>query len=361
MIEAMPRPRPPRLHRETNRHGKTVWYVRVGQGPRIRIKAEYGTPAFEEAYQAALNGAAPAAAGKAAKGTLGWLVDQYRDSGAWTKLSQATRRQRENIFKQILKTAGHEPFTKITGKSVQAGIDRRHKTPHQARHFVDAMRGIFQWALSAEHVKADPTAGKAVAKPKSKGFPVWDEDEIAKFEKRWPRGTRERVMFDIYCYTGLRRGDAAKLGKQHVKNGIIRIDTEKTTTRVTIPVLDILQKTLDAGPVGDLAFISTNAGNPMTKESVGNAFGDACRLAGIKKSAHGLRKAAATRAANNGATEKELEAIFGWEGGRMASHYTREANRQSLAGGAMSKLDRTETKTSIPAPQGEVRDFAKKT
>ena len=73
---------------------------------------------------------------------------------------------------------------------------------------------------------------------------------------------------------------------------------------------------------------------------VGNLFRKACRAAGIYKSAHGLRKAAATRAANSGATVAELEAIFGWEGGRMASHYTKNADRERLAAGAMSKLSR---------------------
>jgi len=89
------------------------------------------------------------------------------------------------------------------------------------------------------------------------------------------------------------------------------------------------------------------------KESIGNAFRDACRTAGINKSAHGLRKAAATRAANNGATVAELEAIFGWEGGRMASLYTRSADRERLATRAMEKLSRT----SIPSPDGEVREL----
>ncbi len=46
MIEAMPRPRPPHLHREVTRHGKTVWYVRVGKGARIRLKAQFGSPEF---------------------------------------------------------------------------------------------------------------------------------------------------------------------------------------------------------------------------------------------------------------------------------------------------------------------------
>jgi hypothetical protein len=44
-----------------------------------------------------------------------------------------------------------------------------------------------------------------------------------------------------------------------------------------------------------------------------------------------VRKIAATRAAENGATVAELEAIFGWHGGGMASHYTREADRVRLA------------------------------
>ena len=93
----------------------------------------------------------------------------------------------------------------------------------------------------------------------------------------------------------------------------------------------------------------------MTKESLGNLFADAYRAAGVGKSAHGLRKAAATNAANHGATVAELEAIFGWQGGQMASLYTRSANRRALSASAMTKLSRTETETSIPAPHDKVR------
>jgi len=76
-----------------------------------------------------------------------------------------------------------------------------------------------------------------------------------------------------------------------------------------------------------------------------------------------LRKAAATRAAENGATERELEAMFGWPGGRMATLYTRSASRTRLAAGAIDKLDRAETgnRTSLPAPMDEVREENSKT
>jgi integrase len=105
-------------------------------------------------------------------------------------------------------------------------------------------------------------------------------------------------------------------------------------------MLDVLNRTLDAGPTGDLAFICTAQGQPYVKEGFGNAFKDACRAAGIMdKSAHGLRKAAATRAADNGATAHELMAIFGWVDIKEAEIYTRAANRKRLAAQAMRKLE----------------------
>ena len=93
----------------------------------------------------------------------------------------------------------------------------------------------------------------------------------------------------------------------------------------------------------------------MTKESFGNAFSEAARAAGVKKSAHGVRKIGATRAAENGATVAELEAIFGWQGGGMASLYTKAANRARLAKAAINKLERTVEEHSIPAPSRKVR------
>jgi integrase len=352
----MPRQRPPHLQREVNRHGKTVWYVRVGKGPRIRLRAAYGTPEFQAEYDAAVRGDAPARPAGVQTGTLAWLVAQYRETKVWSDLSRATRRQRENIFRHVLESAGKQPFTAITDTAIDKGIDRRKATPAQARHFLDTMRGLFKWAAKAKHVKADPTQGITVAKPKTKGFPVWTPAEIEAYERRWPLGTRERVVFDVYRYTGLRRGDAAIVGKQHVRNGVIVIDTQKTGTRVYVRVLPQLAESLAAGPCGDLSFIATRTGRPFVKEALGTFFAEACRAAGVRKSAHGLRKYAATALAEAGGTVAELEAVFGWEGGRMASLYTRSVDRERLAASGMAKI----TGTSTPAPDGKVRAKGRK-
>lgn len=55
-------------------------------------------------------------------------------------------------------------------------------------------------------------------------------------------------------------------------------------------------------------------------------------------SAHGLRKAGATIAAENGANEHQLMAIFGWLTPKQAALYTRAARQKKLAGDAMSLL-----------------------
>jgi integrase len=282
----------------------------------------------------------PVAPGAPARDTLAWLIDLHRKSGYWDDLAKATRKKRDQIFAQVLKTSGKLPISSVDKKAVEDARDKRKATPSQARHFVHTMRSLFKWALDSKLVKSDPAASVSVKKPSKGGIKPWTDADIEKYEERWPRGTRERVMFDIFVYTGLRIGDVAILGKQHVRNGVITLDTEKNETRVTLPVLAPLAETLKAGPTGDLAFIATKSGRSLLKNSLGNAFHDACVEAGINKSAHGIRKAAATHAADQGATVHELEAIFGWSGGQMAALYTKEANRKKLAKGAMSKLIR---------------------
>jgi integrase len=357
MEPAMPRPRPPFLQREVTRHGKVVWFVRRDHhGPRIRIKASFDSVEFWAEYEAALAGRRTSVqtevSNSARIGSLAWLYAGYRETGAWTELSPATRRQRENILKHVMDSAGQEPAHKITQATIIKGLERRDKTPAQARNFLDAMRGIFKWAVRRGHLKVDPTAGiRTPTRKKGPGFVMWSEEQMVAYERRWPIGTKERVWLDVLAYTGLRRGDAVRLGRQHVRDGVATITTEKSghNVKVTLPILPALAATLAAGPCGDLSFIVGVNGKPLSKESFGNLFRQACRQAGVPGSAHGVRKIAATRAAENGATVAELEAIFGWHGGGMAALYTRDADRVRLSKAAMHKLsNETVSNNALP-------------
>lgn len=334
----MPRPRPPYLHRQITRHGVTVWYVRKGKGLRTRIKAPFGTPEFMAEYQAALSGAPAKKAAPADAKSLAWLIARYRDSLAWTGLSHATRYQRELIFQKMIKGMGSEPFAEVSRSDIAETRDSLRKTPFLAANFIKAARGLFRWALDADMIKEDPTATVKAKTPKTDGFHAWTEDEISKFEVRWPVGTRERLALALFLFTGLRRGDVAKIGRQHVRDGVLMIRAGKNGSEIVLPVLPELERIIAATKTGDLVFIAKADGGPMEPESLGNWFKDACRGAGVPGSAHGLRKAGATRAAQNGATVAQLEAIFGWSGGNMAALYTKKADRVRLAREAIGKL-----------------------
>jgi YD repeat-containing protein len=370
-IDPMLRPaRLPHLVRQITQHGRVVWYVRIGQGKRTRITTAFGSPEFITEYQAALQGAPVANKSDGSSvGSLAWLLQRYRETAEWEHLSEATRRQRDNIFVHIIETAGGTQASKVTAASIQAGKDRRAATPAQARNFLDAMRGLFRWAVAAKHVKIDPTLG--VANPprkKGDGFIAWTEADVARYQERWVLGTRQRVWLDVLLYSGLRRGDAVRYGRQHVRDGVGRIKTEKSgeTVIAVLPMLPVLTATLAAGPCGDLTFIAGEGGQPLTKESFGNLFRQACNAAGVAGSAHGVRKIAATTAANNGATTAQLKALFGWTSDQMAEIYTRTADRDRLgraAGHTLGNADRDQNDlaTKSPSPSVEVRDLDLKT
>lgn len=340
------KPRPPYLLRECTRHGKFVWYVRKGAGPRIRIHGTYDSPEFREAYLAALAGEVWQPK-QARTGSLQWLYDRYRESTSWADLSQATRDQRENIFAHVMETAGDKEFGRIARQHIEDGKDRRRSTPSQARNYLDAMRGLFRWALKNRHVKVDPSAG--IANPTrraTEGFKAWDESDVARYEAHWPEGTPQRVWLHVLLYTGVRRGDAVMLGRQHLRNGVLTFITEKGRDRERIEVTrridPELAATLARGPCADLAFICGDRRKPLTKESFGNVFKDACVAAGIlDKSAHGLRKLSATIWAERGATEHELMAMFGWLTPSMAALYTRKARRRVMSLAAHDRLRTT--------------------
>ncbi|MEM1102375.1 MAG: tyrosine-type recombinase/integrase, partial [Pseudomonadota bacterium] len=75
----------------------------------------------------------------------------------------------------------------------------------------------------------------------------------------------------------------------------------------------------------------------------------ACDKAGLPECAsHGLRKCAAVRMAEAGATTAELMAVFGWSSASQAELYTKAAERARLA-------DRAATKLANPAKVRQLR------
>ena len=105
-----------------------------------------------------------------------------------------------------------------------------------------------------------------------------------------------------------------------------------------------------------MAFITLRRGANVGKEHLGAWFSEAAERAGLVDcTAHGIRKAAARRLAEAGATVNQLMAIFGWARPDMAIKYTREASKKHMAAEAIGGLVRNETENvnSLTAILGE--------
>jgi integrase len=224
--------------------------------------------------------------------------------------------------------------------------DRKAHMPEAANGRVKAIRAVFAWALKEKHIATNPARDVPRIKNASTGDHSWTPEEIERFEQAHPVGSKPRLALALLVCTGVRRSDVVRLGKQHARDGWLRFKQHKNRNlhplEVEIPILPELQRVIDASPTGDLTFLVTAYGRPFTAAGFGIRFREWCNKAGLPHcTAHGLRKAGAALAAENGATELQLMAIFGWRTSKEAERYTKAARRKKMAGDAMPLLRRT--------------------
>lgn len=335
----MPRPRKPYTQKEVTRHGKTVWYFRRGKEKRIRLPGQFGSKEFNAAYDAALSGNPLASKQRADQKTLRWLVDQYYQSGRYAQLRANTQRNHRLMLESVCANGADLSFRDLDSSDISAGLMRREATPRMAATYVSVMRALFSFAKDSGLVKENPVHDDIKARQhQTEGYHTWTVEEVERYQARHPVGTQARLALDILLYTGLRRADAIILGRQHVRDGVISIRAGKNGAEIVIPLLEPLRASIEATETGALIYLKNSRGEPWKHNSFGYWFADRCDEANVPGRAHGLRKAGATIAANNGATSFQLTAMFGWSSTKMAEVYTRKADRVRLAEQAANKL-----------------------
>jgi site-specific recombinase XerD len=346
-----------------DRHGNVRLYYRRRVGElKIRLSAQPGTAEFAAEYEAAQARADARASDSRRvpqppeKGTLGWLCGSYLRSAEFSRLAGSTQRTRQRLLASCLaesvapdkaETFAQFPLSRLTSKALRVLRDRKGHVPAGANDRLKAIRALFAWAVDHDLVETNPSAEVRRVKHPSTGYHTWSSSEVLQFEARHTIGTKARLAFALLLWTGVRRSDVVVLGRQHVKEGWFKIPLQKNRNRtpviVELPIAPELARIIDASPVGDLTFLVTDYGKPFSAAGFGGWFRDRCNEAGLPRcSAHGLRKAGAVRAAENGATAHELMAVFGWLSLAEAQRYTRAADRRTLAKNATRLMARKE-------------------
>ncbi len=119
-------------------------------------------------------------------------------------------------------------------------------------------------AITAALRADDPTIGVNIKAPSSGGFRTWTDAEIEQFEAAHPIGTRARLAFALLLYTGQRRGDVIRMGRQHVRGGYLRVVQQKTGAALEIPLHPALQEILAAHPAEQMTILVAAAGKPFS-------------------------------------------------------------------------------------------------
>jgi integrase len=106
---------------------------------------------------------------------------------------------------------------------------------------------------------------------------------------------------------------------------------------------------LTAVPRTNLTFLLSGRGAPFTPKAFSEWFRRCCDEAGLRHcSAHGLRKAAATRFANLGATTDQIKAFTGHRSLSEVQRYTKAADQARLARSALALALGTDGEQSLP-------------
>lgn len=229
---------------------------------------------------------------------------------------------------------------------VKAIVDAKAETPVAANHLLAMLRVLMKLAVEKGWRKDDPTAGLRNVRTRSEGFKTWSEEDIATYEAKFPLGSRARLALALLLYTGQRRGDVVRMGRQHIRNGVLTIQQAKTGEEVTIPVHENLKAAIEALPKDQLTFLLTAKGKPFTPAGFTNWFHECVVAAGLPAglSPHGLRKAVCRRLAEAGCSPHEIMSVSGHKTLSEVTRYTVAANRARLAVDAMGKIEaRTET------------------
>ena len=333
----------PYVHEYIDVRGKPRRQFRRKGSRKVNLPGIPGSATFMAAYQAALDGVTSkivVASDRAKPGTISALVISYYGSSEFKGLSASTQATYRGIIDRFRNTYGEHPVARLERRHVKAIVDKKADTPAAANNLLRMIRMLMQFAIASEVRRDDPTVTIKTLRSKTDGFYTWSEEDISTFEDRYAIGTRARLALALLLYTGQRRSDVVRMGRQHVRNGALTVRQQKTGTSLEIPLHPELRAVLDASQAEHLTFLVTHEGRPFAPAGFTNWFRDMVRAAGLPNgcSPHGLRKAACRRLAEAGCTPHEIMSISGHKSLKEVTRYTAAAEQKRLAVRAMSTV-----------------------
>jgi integrase len=227
-----------------DRHGKPRFYFRRPGFKSVPLPGLPWSPEFMAAYETAMEGrSAPIGASKIKPGSMRALATSYYGSITF----QAMKPSSQTFYRQLI-----DKFCRETDKDGRpygdksaASLQREHVVklmagrapqPGSANGLRKVLRMLMKHAVEIGLRSNDPTRDVLAIRVKSDGFHSWTDDEIAQFEAKHLVGSKPRLALALLLHSGQRRSDVVRMGRQHVRSGVLQVRQVKTGAELMIPV-----------------------------------------------------------------------------------------------------------------------------
>ena len=333
------------VDRFRDRHGNMRYYFRKHRGPRKVLPGLPGSTEFMDAYACALGEAQcskPQIAPRLGSSrTIDNLIRLYYNSTKFSNLGSTTKNDYRRHIDNWVRTdnVGHRQVSEMTRLHVDSMIAKRNSQPGNARNLLKLIRILIHFAIELGWRKDDPSIG--IKGPQLGEHHTWTEEEISRYENHWGPGTPQRIAFALLLYTGQRSGDVRRMKWSDFSDQTITVKQSKTGAEVTIPLHSNLIDLLSQWPKSGLFLILTARDTPHSASAFTQWMSSNIGAAGLPDRCvtHGLRKSAATRLADAGCSNKEIQAITGHATSEQVDRYTRAAEQKRLARSAAERLN----------------------
>lgn len=338
------------IRQKTVKGRRYTYYDRPGFA-RVRLPdLPENHPDFLRAYQAAAENAAPEPSTRApAAGTIGALIVSYKASADWRALATSTRESRARILDKLREKGGDAPLAGLREHHVRSDLKGLAPNPFNQR--LKVWRALMAHAVEERLIEegSSPAVHLKTKRATTEGHHTWTRAEIAQFRDAHPYGGKARLAFELALWTGARRSDLVRMGRQMIDGGGWLVFRQgKTGGEVAIPLTCALTGPAAAlgedhahvlaalrGFLDGMLFLTTAKGGAHSDKAFGAWFRRHVTAAGLPDGCtlHGLRKARSAQLGELGWSELQIGAWTGHASLSEIVRYTRKANRRRMIGG----------------------------
>ncbi|MGE8143092.1 tyrosine-type recombinase/integrase [Novosphingobium sp. NPDC080210] len=312
------------------------WYAYFNTGQKRDGKPIYapmpqpGTIGFHDSYASFMAGRTKRKPQQQA--TVAGLVQEYRQSDAFTKRAENTRKLYNAQLKKVVEFWGDYPIDDLQPADVRMVLDNEGWNAGTRNMVVAVLAVLYKWGRQRSKATIEPT--KDIEREKGGEHEPWPEHILrAALECDDPT---IRLAVHVLYFTGLRISDAMRLTWNDVRGGSILITPQKTRRfkkTLDIPIHRDLRAELDRTPKAGIAIF-----HGIKQRWLRTKLQAFTRALGAETVPHGLRKNAVIALLEEGCTVAEVASITG-QTFQVVEHYAAQVNKRRLSKAAMLKFE----------------------